>query len=279
MEVLTMKELLETGVHFGHRTRKWNPKMARYIFTERKGIHIIDLEQTVEMFRKAYFFVRDTTAAGKQVVFLGTKKQVQATIADEAKRCGAHYVNRRWLGGTLTNFETIKRSIQRMKRLERMIEDGTLERTPHKEANQLRRELAKLNRNLEGIRNLERLPDALFVIDPDIESNAVREANIMKIPVVAIVDTNCDPDPIDFPIPGNDDAIKATKLITSRIADAVLEGREGRQDEAPAAPQGAEAAAAEAAPEPELAVAAEAAIVPDGAPINLEVADLGVEGN
>jgi small subunit ribosomal protein S2 len=274
-----MKELLETGVHFGHRTRKWNPKMARYIFTERKGIHIIDLEQTVEMFRKAYFFVRDTTAAGKQVVFLGTKKQVQATIADEAKRCGAHYVNRRWLGGTLTNFETIKRSIQRMKRLERMIEDGTLERTPHKEANQLRRELAKLNRNLEGIRNLERLPDALFVIDPDIESNAVREANIMKIPVVAIVDTNCDPDPIDFPIPGNDDAIKATKLITSRIADAVLEGREGRQDEAPAAPQGAEAAAAEAAPEPELAVAAEAAIVPDGAPINLEVADLGVEGN
>jgi small subunit ribosomal protein S2 len=274
-----MKELLETGVHFGHRTRKWNPKMARYIFTERKGIHIIDLEQTVEMFRKAYFFVRDTTAAGKQVVFLGTKKQVQATIADEAKRCGAHYVNRRWLGGTLTNFETIKRSIHRMKQLERMIEDGTLERTPHKEANQLRRELAKLNRNLEGIRNLERLPDALFVIDPDIESNAVREANIMKIPVVAIVDTNCDPDPIDFPIPGNDDAIKATKLITSRIADAVLEGREGRQDEAPAAPQGAEAAAAEAAPEPELAVAAEAAIVPDGAPINLEVADLGVEGN
>ena len=279
MEVLTMKELLETGVHFGHRTRKWNPKMARYIFTERKGIHIIDLEQTVEMFRKAYFFVRDTTAAGKQVVFLGTKKQVQATIADEAKRCGAHYVNRRWLGGTLTNFETIKRSIQRMKRLERMIEDGTLERTPHKEANQLRRELAKLNRNLEGIRNLERLPDALFVIDPDIESNAVREANIMKIPVVAIVDTNCDPDPIDFPIPGNDDAIKATKLITSRIADAVLEGREGRQDEAPAAPQGAEAAAAAVAPEPELAAAAEAAIVPEGAPINLEAADPGVEGN
>jgi small subunit ribosomal protein S2 len=274
-----MKELLETGVHFGHRTRKWNPKMARYIFTERKGIHIIDLEQTVEMFRKAYFFVRDTTAAGKQVVFLGTKKQVQATIADEAKRCGAHYVNRRWLGGTLTNFETIKRSIHRMKQLERMIEDGTLERTPHKEANQLRRELAKLNRNLEGIRNLERLPDALFVIDPDIESNAVREANIMKIPVVAIVDTNCDPDPIDFPIPGNDDAIKATKLITSRIADAVLEGREGRQDEAPAAPQGAEAAAAAVAPEPELAAAAEAAIVPEGVPINLEAADPGVEGN
>ncbi len=190
---------------------------------------------------------------------------MQATIADEAKRCGAHYVNRRWLGGTLTNFETIKRSIQRMKQLERMVEDGTLERTPHKEANQLRRELAKLNRNLEGIRNLERFRTILFVIDPDIESNAVREANIMKIPVVAIVDTNCDPDPIDFPIPGNDDAIKATKLITSRIADAVLEGREGRQDEAPAAPQGAEAAAAEAAPEPELAEAAEAAIVPEGA--------------
>ncbi len=231
MEVLTMKELLETGVHFGHRTRKWNPKMARYIFTERKGIHIIDLEQTVDMFKRAYFMVRDRVAQGDEIIFIGTKRQVQATIADEAKRCGAHYVNRRWLGGTLTNFVTIKRSIDRMKKLENMVEDGSLEHFPNKEASRLRRELAKLQRNLDGLRHLKQIPDLLYVIDPDIEANAIREANILKIPVIAIVDTNCDPDPIDFPIPGNDDAIKATKLITSRIADAVLEGREGRQDQ------------------------------------------------
>ncbi len=270
VEVLTMKELLETGVHFGHRTRKWNPKMARYIFTERKGIHIIDLEQTVDMFKKAYFFIRDSTAAGKQVLLVGTKKQVQATIADEAKRSGAHYVNRRWLGGTLTNFDTIKRSIQRMKELERMVEDGSLERIPHKEANELRRELTKLNRNLEGIRNLSRIPDILFVIDPDIESNAVREANIMKIPVVAIVDTNCDPDPIDFPIPGNDDAIKATKLITSRIADAVVEGREGLQGEA--GPSQATEAATPAVPEG-------TATPPEEAAIAFVEPETAVEGN
>jgi small subunit ribosomal protein S2 len=227
-----MKELLETGVHFGHRTRKWNPKMARYIFTERKGIHIIDLEQTVDMFKKAYFFVRDSVAEGKEILFVGTKKQVQTTIVDEARRCGAHYVNRRWLGGTLTNFATIRQSIKRMKDLETMMEDGSIDHFSNKEANRLRRELAKLQRNLDGLRHLERVPDILYVIDPDIEANAVHEANILKIPVLAIVDTNCDPDPIDFPIPGNDDAIKATKLITSRIADAVLEGREGRQEEA-----------------------------------------------
>lgn len=270
MEVLTMKELLETGVHFGHRTRKWNPKMARYIFTERKGIHIIDLEQTVDMFKKAYFFIRDSTAAGKQVLLVGTKKQVQATIADEAKRSGAHYVNRRWLGGTLTNFDTIKRSIQRMKELERMVEDGSLERIPHKEANELRRVLTKLNRNLEGIRNLSRIPDILFVIDPDIESNAVHEANIMKIPVVAIVDTNCDPDPIDFPIPGNDDAIKATKLITSRIADAIVEGREGLQGET--GPSQATEAATPVASEEATTLAADAAIT-------LVEPEIAVEGN
>ena len=231
MEVLTMKELLETGVHFGHRTRKWNPKMGRYIFTERKGIHIIDLEQTVEMFKKAYFVVRDRIAQGGEILFVGTKKQVQATIADEARRCGAHYVNRRWLGGTLTNFATIKKSIDRMKRLEGMVEDGSFDLIPNKEAARLRRDLAKLQRNLEGLRHMERIPDLLYVIDPDVEGIAIREANILKIPVIAIVDTNCDPDPIEFLIPGNDDAIKATKLITSRIADAVLEGREGRQDE------------------------------------------------
>jgi len=236
VEVLTMKELLETGVHFGHRTRKWNPKMGRYIFTERKGIHIIDLEQTVDMFKKAYFFVRDRAGEGKEVLFVGTKKQVQSTIADEAKRCGAHYVNRRWLGGTLTNFVTIKQSIKRMKDLEIMMEDGSIDYVPNKEASRMRRDLAKLQRNLDGLRHMERVPDILYVIDPDIEKNAVHEASILGIPIVSIVDTNCDPDPIDFPIPGNDDAIKATKLITSRIADAILEGREGRQEEVEEAP-------------------------------------------
>jgi len=231
VDVLTMKELLETGVHFGHRTRKWNPKMSRYIFTERKGIHIIDLEQTVTLFKKAYYYVRDNAAEGKEILFIGTKKQVQTTILEEAQRCGAHYVNRRWLGGTLTNFQTIKHSIDRMKELERMIEDGTIEHIPNKEASKLRRELAKLARNLDGLRNMQRVPDLMYVIDPDVEANPVHEANLLGIPVIAIVDTNCDPDPIDFPIPGNDDAIKATKLITSRIADAVIEGREGRQGE------------------------------------------------
>ena len=235
MEVLTMKELLETGVHFGHRTRKWNPKMARYIFTERKGIHIIDLEQTVDLFKKAYYHARDVVSAGGEILFVGTKKQVQSTILEEAQRCGAHYVNRRWLGGTLTNFGTIKQSIERMKKLETMIEDGTVDHMPNKEASRLRRELAKLQRNLNGLRHLERKPDLLYVIDPDVEANAVHEANIVGIPVIAIVDTNCNPDPIDFLIPGNDDAIKATKLITARIADAVLEGREGRQDVEPPA--------------------------------------------
>ena len=229
MEVLTMKELLETGVHFGHRTRKWNPKMARYIFTERKGIHIIDLEQTVDLFRKAYYHTRDKVAGGAEVMFVGTKKQVQATIAEEAQRCGAHYINRRWLGGMLTNFDTVRKSIDRMKKFEAMIEDGTVDHMPNKEASKLRRRLVKLQRNLDGLRNMNRKPDLMYVIDPDVEINAVREANIMGIPVIAIVDTNCDPDPIDFLIPGNDDAIKATKLITARIADAVIEGREGLQ--------------------------------------------------
>jgi small subunit ribosomal protein S2 len=241
-----MKELLETGVHFGHRTRKWNPKMARYIFTERKGIHIIDLEQTVDLFKKAYYHARDVVSAGGEILFVGTKKQVQSTILEEAQRCGAHYVNRRWLGGTLTNFGTIKQSIERMKKLETMIEDGTVDHMPNKEASRLRRELAKLQRNLNGLRHLERKPDLLYVIDPDVEANAVHEANIVGIPVIAIVDTNCNPDPIDFLIPGNDDAIKATKLITARIADAVLEGREGRQDVEPPAVEEEAAEEAEA---------------------------------
>ena len=249
MEVLTMKELLETGVHFGHRTRKWNPKMAPYIFTERKGIHIIDLEQTVDLFKKAYYSVRDRVAAGGEVLFVGTKKQVQGTIAEEALRCGAHFVNRRWLGGTLTNFATIRLSIERMKKMEAMVEDGTVERMPNKEASKLRRELSKLQRNLDGLRHMQRRPDILYIIDPDVELNAVHEGNLLGIPVIAIVDTNCNPDPIDYLIPGNDDAIKATKLITARIADAVLEGREGRQD-APDAPRAAATAEAEPAATP-----------------------------
>jgi small subunit ribosomal protein S2 len=244
VEVLTMKELLETGVHFGHRTRKWNPKMAPYIFTERKGIHIIDLEQTVDMFKKAYYSVRDRVAAGGEVLFVGTKKQVQGTIAEEALRCGAHFVNRRWLGGTLTNFATIRLSIDRMKKMEAMVEDGTVDAMPNKEASKLRRELSKLQRNLDGLRHMQRRPDILYIIDPDVELNAVHEGNLLGIPVIAIVDTNCNPDPIDYLIPGNDDAIKATKLITARIADAVLEGREGRQD-APDAPRAAAPAEAE----------------------------------
>ena len=272
MEVLTMKELLETGVHFGHRTRKWNPKMARYIFTERKGIHIIDLEQTVDLFRKAYYHTRDKIAGGSEILFVGTKKQVQATIAEEAQRCGAHYINRRWLGGMLTNFATVRKSIDRMKKFEAMIEDGTVDHMPNKEASKLRRQLLKLQRNLDGLRNMDRKPDLMYVIDPDVETNAVREANIMGIPVIAIVDTNCNPDPIDFLIPGNDDAIKATKLITARIANAVIEGREGHQtseaaeEATPAEGVAAEAPAAEAAEAPAEAASTEAEAPVEEAP-------------
>jgi small subunit ribosomal protein S2 len=270
-----MKELLETGVHFGHRTRKWNPKMARYIFTERKGIHIIDLEQTVDLFRKAYYSVRDCVASGGEVVFVGTKKQVQATISEEALRCGAHYVNQRWLGGTLTNFATIKLSIERMKKMEAMIEDGSIEFMPNKEASRMRRRLAKLQRNLDGLRRMDKKPSLMYVIDPDSETIAVHEANLAGIPVIAIVDTNCDPDPIDFLIPGNDDAIKATKLITARIADAIIEGREGRQDENES-PATAEAAKAE---EASVAEGEEAVVEAAAEPVEAteEVAEAEVE--
>lgn len=227
VELLTIKELLETGVHFGHRVRKWNPKMKPFIFTERKGIHIIDLEKTIEYFTEAYNFIKEQVMQGKEVLFVGTKRQVRETIEEEAQRCGAHYVNRRWLGGTLTNFETIKSRVKRMKELERLEEEGQFDLLPKKEALSLRRELMKLQRNLNGIRDMEELPGLLYVIDPTVEQNAVHEARLLGIPIVAVVDTNCDPDLVDYPIPGNDDAIKATKLITSRIADAVLEGREG----------------------------------------------------
>lgn len=227
MGLLTIKELLETGVHFGHRVRKWNPKMKEYIYTERKGIHIIDLEKTIKLFEEAYQFVRDAIAQGKEILFVGTKRQVQQTIEEEARRCGAPYVHRRWLGGTLTNFPVIRQRIERMIELEEHEQTGGLDRLPNKEAIRLKKELAKLKRNLEGLRDMTRLPDILFVVDTQVEANAIREAKRLNIPVVAIIDTNCDPDPIDYPIPGNDDAIKATKLIISRIADAVIEGREG----------------------------------------------------
>lgn len=229
MQLLTLKELLEAGVHFGHRVRKWNSKMDEYIFTERKGIHIIDLEKTIDLFEEAYFFIRDEIAKGKDILLVGTKRQVQNTIEEEAKRCGAHYVNRRWLGGTLTNFKTISKRIDRLKELEELEKDGSIESLPGKEVVKLRRELSKLHRNLNGIRHMKDIPDMLFVIDPQVEDIAVHEANLLQIPIIAIVDTNCDPDLIDYPIPGNDDAIQATKLITSRLADAVLEGLEGAE--------------------------------------------------
>jgi len=268
--LLTMKELLECGVHFGHRTRKWNPKMARYIYTERKGIHIIDLGKTLELFERAYNFVREQAAQGKDILFVGTKKQVQATIEEEARRCGAHWINRRWLGGTLTNFETIRRRVLYMLELERNLEEGAFERLPLKERIKLEKQLAKLRRNLDGLREMERLPGVVYVVDPTVEVHAVREANILGIPIVAICDTNCDPDLIDYPIPGNDDAIKATRLITSRIADAVIEGREGLQTtEAPASEPAAEEETPEEAPETQ-----EAEAVPSMDEIPLDEAEL-----
>lgn len=227
MAVVSMKQLLEAGVHFGHQTRRWNPKMAPYIFTERNGIYIIDLQRTVKKLEEAYNFVRDVAKEGGKILFVGTKKQAQETVKEEAERCGMFYVNVRWLGGTLTNFQTIRRRIERLKELERMEEEGTLELLPKKEVMALRKEKEKLERFLGGIKNMKQLPDALFVVDPRKERIAVAEARRLGIPIVAIVDTNCDPDEIDYVIPGNDDAIRAVKLITSKIADAVLEGMQG----------------------------------------------------
>lgn len=254
MELLTMKELLETGVHFGHRTQRWNPKMEKYIFMERKGIHIIDLESTQALFEETYDFVRDQVRNGAEILFVGTKRQVQNIIEKQGKRCGAHYVNHRWLGGTLTNFDTIRDSVNRMIKLERMSKDGTFEQLPNKEVVKLKRELKKKKRNYDGIRDMEKPPDMIYVIDPETEKIAVHEARILDIPVIAITDTNCDPDLIDFPIPGNDDAIKATRLLTSRLADAVIEGREGADQslEEEEEPESEEPAAEEAeAEEPE----------------------------
>ncbi len=229
MGVVSMKQLLEAGVHFGHQTRRWNPKMARYIFTERNGIYIIDLQKTVKKLEEAYMFVRDVAANGGNVLFVGTKKQAGESIKEEAERAGAYYVNARWLGGMLTNFKTIRQRIQRLEQLRKMQEDGTFDRLPKKEVGKLELEIEKLEKYLGGIKNMDKLPGALFIVDPRKERIAVAEAKKLGIPIVAIVDTNCDPDEIDYVIPGNDDAIRAVKLIASTMADAIMEGRQGAQ--------------------------------------------------
>ena len=229
MAVISMKQLLEAGVHFGHQTRRWNPKMAQYIFTERNGIYIIDLQKTVRKIDEAYAFIRDVAMAGKTVLFVGTKKQAQESIESEAKRCNMFFVNNRWLGGMLTNFKTIQTRIRRLNEIDRMETSGQFDVLPKKEVIKLKAEREKLEMNIGGIREMRELPGALFVVDPRKEHIAVTEARILNIPIVAIVDTNCDPDEIDYVIPGNDDAIRAVKLIAGRMADAVLEGKQGEQ--------------------------------------------------
>ncbi len=231
MAVVSMKQLLEAGVHFGHQTRRWNPKMAKYIFTERNGIYIIDLQKTVKKLDEAYNFVRDVAAEGGSILFVGTKKQAQESIREEAMRCGMHYVNARWLGGMLTNFRTIRRRIDRMEQINKMREDGTFDMLPKKEVAKLELESEKLEKFLGGVKEMGTLPKAMFIVDPRKERIAVSEARKLNIPIVAIVDTNCDPDEIDYVIPGNDDAIRAVKLIAGAMADAVLEGRQGEQME------------------------------------------------
>ncbi|NLV16956.1 MAG: 30S ribosomal protein S2 [Syntrophomonadaceae bacterium] len=229
MAVVSMKQLLEAGVHFGHQTRRWNPKMAPYIYMERNGIYIIDLSQTVKKFDDAYEFIKGIAAEGKSLLFVGTKKQAQETIRDEAEKCGMYYVNQRWLGGMLTNYNTIRKRVFRLKELEKMEQDGLFDVLSKKEVARLRGQQEKLERFLGGIKDMNGIPGALFVVDPRKERIAVSEARKLGIPVVAIVDTNCDPDEIDYVIPGNDDAIRAVKLLCSRIADAVLEGKQGEQ--------------------------------------------------
>ncbi len=227
MAVISMKQLLEAGVHFGHQTRRWNPKMAEYIFAERNGIYIIDLQKTAKKVEEAYSFVRDIAAEGGEVLFVGTKKQAQESIKEEAERVGMYYVNARWLGGMLTNFETIKKRIERLKQIKKMEEDGVFELLPKKEVQNLKNEVEKLEKYLGGIKEMKQLPACMFVVDPKKEKIAIAEAHKLHIPVVAIVDTNCDPDEVDYPIPGNDDAIRAVKLIASTITNAILEGKQG----------------------------------------------------
>lgn len=230
MAIISMKQLLEAGVHFGHQTRRWNPKMEKYIFTERNGIYIIDLQKTVRKVEEIYGYVKDLAQSGGTLLYVGTKKQAQDSVREEAERCGMFYVNQRWLGGTLTNFATIRKRIERLHDLERMETDGTFDVLPKKEVVLLRKEQARLEKFLGGIKNMKKLPDAVFIIDPRKERIAVAEARKLGIPIIAIVDTNCDPDEIDHIIPGNDDAIRAVRLLSAKLADAVLEGKQGEQE-------------------------------------------------
>lgn len=248
MSVVSMKQLLEAGVHFGHQTRRWNPKMAPYIFTERNGIYIIDLQKTVKLIDEAYDFLKDVAASGKPILFVGTKKQAQHAIADEAKRCGEYYVCERWLGGMLTNHRTIAARIARLNEIEQMEEDGIFEKLSKKEVSKLQQEHDKLVKNLGGIRDMKGMPGAMFIVDPKKEKIAVHEARILNIPIVGMVDTNCDPDDVDYVIPANDDAIRAVKLISSKMADAVMEGKQGESMD------DAEAANAEGAEEGEKSI-------------------------
>ncbi len=250
MSVISMKQLLEAGVHFGHQTRRWNPKMAEYIFTERNGIYIIDLQKTVKKIEEAYNFIRDIAQEGGDILFVGTKKQAQDSIKEEAERVGMYWVNARWLGGMLTNFKTIKQRIDRLEQLTRMEEDGTFDLLPKKEVLNLKHEREKLEKFLGGIKTMRKLPSALFIVDPRKEKIAIAEAKKLGIPVVAIVDTNCDPEEVDYVIPGNDDAIRAVKLIASTIANAIMEGRQG-VDAGEEATASAEAPAAEEAADAE----------------------------
>ena len=245
MAVISMKQLLEAGVHFGHQTRRWNPKMAPYIFTERNGIYIIDLQKTVRKVDEAYNFVRDLAMEGKSILFVGTKKQAQESIASEAQRCNMYYVNNRWLGGMLTNFRTIRTRVERLNQIDKMEQQGQFELLPKKEVIKLQNEREKLENNLGGIREMKKLPGALFIVDPRKEHIAVSEARALGIPIVAIVDTNCDPDEVDYVIPGNDDAIRAVKLIAGTMANAVLEGKQGNDVVEEPAEEAADEASAE----------------------------------
>ena len=229
MSVISMKQLLEAGVHFGHQTRRWNPKMAEYIYTERNGIYIIDLQKSVGKVDEAYAAIKNVVAEGGNVLFVGTKKQAQDAVKSEAERCGMYYVNERWLGGMLTNFKTIKSRVDRLREIERMAEDGTFEVLPKKEVIELKKEWEKLEKNLGGIKNMKNIPDAIFVVDPKKERICIQEAHTLGIPLIGIADTNCDPEELDFVIPGNDDAIRAVKLIVSKMADAVIEANQGVQ--------------------------------------------------
>ncbi len=256
MSNITMKELLEAGVHFGHQTKRWNPKMKPYIFGARNGIYIIDLQKTVRLFKNAYSFVREAVQAGETVLFVGTKKQAQDSIAEEAQRCNMFYVNQRWLGGMLTNFATVKQSIDRLKRLDAMFEDGSVEAYTKKEMLTLEKQREKLEKTLGGIKGMNKLPGVIFVVDPKNETIAVNEAKKLGISVVAVVDTNCDPDPIDYIIPGNDDAIRAIRLLASKMADAAMEGAQAREVDLQTEKEGegAETAMAETVTENEVAV-------------------------